>query len=147
MIFSEYQTPNFTDFNLDEFPDRDTIPPKSIRMLIKFLFWGWFPLLFVTCNQENLLIQVDEEITYQEDVRPIFATYCFTCHRTGESWGGLALDAENQAVKVATDGRLLNVLNEANGYPLMPPSGPLSDAEIALITEWANSLEQDQESN
>ena len=79
-------------------------------------------------------------------VQPILETKCVSCHTEGgPGWSTLAFDTAGQAAVVAEDIALVT------GVRFMPPWLPsdlspayehdwsLSDEEITLISDWANS--------
>lgn len=96
-----------------------------------------------------LLAQPAHHPNYDDDVKPIFARYCFQCHSAGEMRAGLSLESYSGVLKgggsgdVVTAGRpassiLFKAVNhEGNGVPLMPLGGAkLPDAIIAIIRDW-----------
>ncbi len=99
----------------------------------------WFaPLL------TGLLCQAGD---FERDVFPIFQRACSGCHGPKMQMGRLRLDAKaiamaggqsGAAIKPGKSGESLLVarLTAAGGVPRMPPSGKLSDEEIARIRGW-----------
>jgi hypothetical protein len=95
------------------------------------------------------------ELTYWQDVRPIFRKHCTACHSTKnmrevDVSGGLALDTYAAAKKgtkrvVITPGNgdqslLYDLLTTTDVKKRMPlDSDPLSKAKIALIKKWIDS--------
>src|SRR5215470_17541136 len=85
---------------------------------------------------------------YEQDVRPIFARRCFTCHSAGEMRAGLNLESYAGVLKgggsgdIAIAGRaaasmLYKVLTHEDGVPQMPLGLPkIPDAELAAIRDW-----------
>jgi cytochrome c/WD40 domain-containing protein len=85
---------------------------------------------------------------YDDDVRPLFARRCFTCHSASEMRSGLNLESYAGVMKGGGSGdavipgrpassMLLKVVNRDEGVPQMPLGQPkLPDAEIALIRDW-----------
>lgn len=87
------------------------------------------------------------EPSFQEDVRPILAAHCLQCHGAGGGYGGLDLGSRAgllaggfggpSVVPGQPDSSLLVERLETDNAALrMPPSGPLTEAQIAVIREW-----------
>ncbi len=76
----------------------------------------------------------------------IFQANCIGCHGGGNPKSGLDLSSYQGAMKggrggvdvVAGDPDSSNIMKflKASGKPIMPPSGPISDADIATIAAW-----------
>jgi WD40 repeat protein len=95
------------------------------------------------------------DLTYWQDIRPIFRKHCTACHATRhvrkiEVSGGLALDTYDAAMKgakarVITPGKsakslLHELLTTADVKRRMPlDADPLSPDKIALIKKWIDS--------
>ena len=86
---------------------------------------------------------------YDDDVKPIFARYCFTCHSASEMRSGLSLESFAGVLKgggageVVIPGRPASsilykaVAHEGDGVPQMPLGGAkIPDQYIALIRDW-----------
>jgi len=86
---------------------------------------------------------------YDDDVRPIFARYCFTCHSASEMRSGLSLESFAGVMKgggageVAIPGRPASsilykaVAHEGDGVPRMPLGGAkIPDQYISIIHDW-----------
>ena len=85
---------------------------------------------------------------YDDDVRPLFARRCFTCHNASEMRSGLSLETYAGVMKGGGSGDaviagrpssslLFKAVNRDEGAPQMPLGLPkLPDAEIGLIREW-----------
>ncbi len=83
-------------------------------------------------------------VTYTRDVAPILYKNCLACHRTGET-APFALETYPQAriwataIKDYTARRLMPPWKAAPGYGDFHDSKTLSDKEIALLAQWADS--------
>jgi WD40 repeat protein len=100
--------------------------------------WFFLPLAAFAQHRPN----------YDDDIRPLLARRCFTCHNGAEMRSGLNLESYAGVLKggssgdVAIPGRaassmLFKVVNRDEGVPQMPLGQPkLPDAEIALIRDW-----------
>ena len=92
--------------------------------------------------------QTGKHPNYEDDVRPIFARYCFACHTAGEVRSGLNLEAYSGVLKGGRSGDavipgrpasslLYKSVARAEGAPQMPLGGAkIPDAAIALIHDW-----------
>ncbi len=95
-----------------------------------------------------LYSQTAHRTNYEDDIRPIFARHCFTCHSAGEMRAGLNLEAYSGVMKgggsgdVVIAGRpassiLYKAVNREEGVPQMPLGGAkIPDGEISLIRDW-----------
>ena len=90
-----------------------------------------------------------ERAFFEAKIRPILVAKCYPCHNagTGKVKSGLALDTKQGVLKGGKRGPAIvpgqpdqSLLIKAIGYAdpdlQMPPSGKLSAAEIADLTEW-----------
>ena len=86
---------------------------------------------------------------FEKQVRPLFAKNCYLCHSGASqpAMGGLRLDTEEAFRQGGTRGSpvsadepeqslLLRALSHSDDKLSMPPTGKLSDAEIAAIARW-----------
>jgi WD40 repeat protein len=102
-------------------------------------------LLFATA----LLAQPAQHPNYDDDVKPIFARYCFQCHSAAEMRSGLNLESYSGVLKGGGSGDAViagrpassllykAVTHEGNGVPLMPLGGAkIPDAAIGAIRDW-----------
>jgi len=87
-----------------------------------------YPELPGACDTTN--------VTYSAKVQPIIDAYCVSCHSGSAPSGNLSIENYDQVKALADDGRLVNVINAANGYPLMPEGSALSDCSIKQIEIW-----------
>jgi hypothetical protein len=86
-------------------------------------------------------------IDFHNDVRPIFATRCFSCHGPNKQRGGLRLDQSTRIEQGGASGRIIE-RDKSGDSPLvkhligdeldrMPPEGePLEAAQIETIRRW-----------
>jgi len=100
---------------------------------------------FVTLTVNSHAAPID----FVRDIRPIFKTHCYDCHSGENRKSGLRLDVKSAGMKGGDnhgpdivpgkpgESPLVRFLTTANEEEIMPPKGgPLSAAEIALITRW-----------
>jgi len=82
-------------------------------------------------------VQVQEEVSFSQDILPIFQEVAGSCHGTS---GGLSLETYEGVMNVVVAGNpeeslLWKRLNGQAG-PIMPPSGKLNDDLLQLIYLW-----------
>jgi ankyrin repeat protein len=87
------------------------------------------------------------KVDYIQDVKPILAAKCFSCHGPTQQQSGLRLDRRQQALrggdygpviepgKSAESKLILRVVGSQAGLQ-MPPTGALQDDEIAVLKAW-----------
>lgn len=117
---------------------------KIILFLTIFLL-----ILFSSCswnNEEELYaneICDTSNVTYTNDVKPIFQDNCYSCHGPGAvgTYSGDLLQLENFAhiQRVVNNGKLLrNIKHEQGGIPMPYEGTKLSDCKINKIENWIN---------
>ncbi|MBK8506601.1 MAG: hypothetical protein IPL46_33045 [Saprospiraceae bacterium] len=78
-------------------------------------------------------------ISFANDVKPIFDTYCITCHGSSNANGGVSLISYNGASSVAKTGKLLGVVKWTDGFLMMPLGGnQIPDCDINTLSAWIN---------
>jgi ankyrin repeat protein len=90
--------------------------------------------------------QEPHKIEFGRDVQPIFKSKCYGCHGPAQQKNGFRLDRRSNAMRGGTiavigpgnsvGSRLYNRLKGAEFGIQMPPTGPLSSAEINIIKDW-----------
>src|SRR4051812_24645682 len=83
---------------------------------------------------------------FEKSIRPVLAAKCYACHSSGAKtpMGGLALDTKSGLRKGGASGpvvvagnpsasRLMRALSYSDTQLRMPPSGKLTDSEIAAF--------------
>jgi mono/diheme cytochrome c family protein len=97
----------------------------------------------------GLATAADDGEFFEARVRPVFAKNCYACH-TNSMMGGLRLDSAAAVQKGGKSGPpivpgkpeeslLIQAIRQTHARVKMPPSGKLTDKEIADITEWVKS--------
>lgn len=86
---------------------------------------------------------------FEKEVRPLLVKHCLECHGKKDPEGGLLLTSRDALMKggksgpavVAGDAEksLLVAAIRQTGELKMPPSGKLSDQEIAVLSQWVSS--------
>jgi hypothetical protein len=89
----------------------------------------------------------DEKVTYQDNVRPIFAASCLSCHNPDKAKAGLDLTTYGSTMNGSSDGKVITPgsPDESMLYlcvtfqeePHMPQKGnKLADAQLETIKKW-----------
>ncbi len=90
-------------------------------------------------NEANCPVVCDTTVfTYSGAISGILTNNCKGCHSGTLPSGGVLLTNYSEVQTVALDGRLVDVINAANGRPIMPPSGSLIACKITQIEKWVN---------
>jgi mono/diheme cytochrome c family protein len=128
-----------------------TKPIKIIFSLVAFAVFALDP--FATTKRLLLptLAAQSQQVSFDRDILPIFASRCLSCHGEKKQNGGLRLDAKAFAMRGGQSGPVI-VAGNAAGSRLyqrvaaqddderMPPIGErLSAAETALIKAWIDA--------
>ncbi len=91
-----------------------------------------------------------KDLTYDKDIKPIFAKSCFKCHGPEKQKGKMRLDSLSAALKGGEDGKVIQPGQSAKSSLViavarldedeaMPPEGkadPLTKAQVGLIRAW-----------
>ena len=87
-------------------------------------------------------------VDFRSDIQPILAKNCVGCHQGGAAPADLRLDSAAALVKGSLSGKVIVPGNAQESLLVrrisnktgvgMPPTGPLSDDQIALITTWVD---------
>ncbi len=86
---------------------------------------------------------------FETRVRPLLAEKCYPCH-TGSEMGNLRLDSKERLLKGGKSGPavspgdpekslLVQAITGRHERLKMPPTEPLKEAEVAILTEWVKS--------
>lgn len=98
-------------------------------------------------------LAAEEDRAFAESVRPLFERKCFECHsaKAEELKGNLRLETVEQVLKGGATGPAIVPGDTENSFLLrairyqeddfqMPPSGRMTDEEVALVEKWVRSL-------
>ena len=111
-----------------------------------------FGLFVLTaCAVDGRAVASEIDAVFANDVRPIFARNCITCHAgTDKQKGGLDLSTREAVLKGGASGpalvpgkavqSLLMQMIHRDGSPHMPPKTQLTDAEMATLAKWIDAL-------
>ena len=89
--------------------------------------------------------QAAREHFFEQNVRPLLAEKCYSCHGDKKQKGGLRLDSLEAILKGGESGPAVvagkpdeSLIVEAINFlgPEMPPNGKLSPAKVAVLTQW-----------
>jgi ankyrin repeat protein len=86
-------------------------------------------------------------VDYEKQVRPLLAQKCHVCHGDEVQQSGLRLDKRQNAMRggdygpvilpgKSAESKLIKRVINGDGGLQMPPTGPLSKEEIALLRQW-----------
>ncbi|NQV28079.1 MAG: DUF1549 domain-containing protein [Rhodopirellula sp.] len=104
-------------------------------------------VLLLTAMSASVQAAGDDDF-FEKQVRPLLVSRCYKCHSGVKTNGGLALDSRSGWQKGGESGPAIvpgepasSLLIQAINYDAleMPPNdagGKLSDAEIAILTQW-----------
>ncbi len=77
--------------------------------------------------------------TFSGQISSIIATNCASCHSGSSPNGGILLSDYNSIATAALNGKLMNAITQSNNFPIMPPSGALSNCDLVKIEKWVNA--------
>src|SRR5262245_31677342 len=131
---------------------------KSSRMLKHFviiLFVAALALSMTSSQQASgkvatqikLPPAASKKVDYKQDIQPLLAAKCYSCHGPDVQQAGLRLDLRQNAlrggdygpvIKIgdSTASKLIRRVVDGDGGIQMPPTGALSDEEIGLLRAW-----------
>src|SRR4051794_4390675 len=86
-------------------------------------------------------------VSFAKQIQPLLRANCVGCHNAHQGQAGLALDSFARAMKGTSKGPIIVPGKSAQSdlvavisgpKPKMPPGGPLSKSDVALIASWIN---------
>lgn len=119
---------------------------QTIRTLFKLLTFAAFIALFQSCYNDSVEelypnpVECDTtNVSYANDVWPIFEINCVVCHSGAAPSGNFRLTNYDEISAIANGGRLLGAIKHENGYSPMPKGGnQLPSCDILTIEAWIN---------
>jgi ankyrin repeat protein len=89
----------------------------------------------------------DNKVDFEKQVQPLLSQRCYGCHGPDVQQSGLRLDKRQNAMRggdygaviipgKSADSKLIRRVVNGDGGLQMPPTGPLSAAEIDLLRAW-----------
>jgi mono/diheme cytochrome c family protein len=77
--------------------------------------------------------------TYSAVIAPMIQTQCIGCHQGANPSGGVALSTYSDVSGAVTYMGLVDAVNGVNGRSQMPPSGRMSNCNVALLERWVRA--------
>ena len=114
-------------------PPAPKLTPDQIAIIGKWINQGAKNNECVSqaCNTVN--------VSYSTFVKPVLQA-CTSCHRPGNSGGGILLDTYENTKSAALSGKLYGAISWTNGYIKMPNGGSkLNDCYIQKIKSWVDA--------
>src|ERR1041384_8121536 len=116
---------------------------RTSKMLKNILLFGFGP----EGAQSKLPPAASRKVDYKQDIQPLLAQKCYACHGPDVQQAGLRLLLRQNAPRGSDYGpvskrggsaasKLIRRVVDGGGGLQMPPTGPLSDDEIALLRAW-----------
>ncbi len=101
----------------------------------------------VPASQTKIPPAASKKVDYKQDIQPLLAQKCYSCHGPEVQQAGLRLDLRQNALRGGDYGpvikigdsaasKLIRRLVDGDGGLQMPPTGALSDDEIGLLRGW-----------
>jgi len=94
--------------------------------------------------------ELRHEVTFDQDIFPLFDRNCLVCHGPGVQRAGLDLRSKESVLRGSASGPVIRPGNAEESLlyqlithqkePAMPMGGKLGESEIATIADWINSL-------
>jgi ankyrin repeat protein/mono/diheme cytochrome c family protein len=114
---------------------------------LKFALLLLFAAIPFAGAQTKLPPAVSRKVDYKQDIQPLLAQKCYSCHGPEVQQAGLRLDLRQNALRGGDYGpviktgdsaasKLIRRLVDGDGGLQMPPTGALSDDEIGLVRAW-----------
>src|SRR5215831_6132094 len=116
----------------------------TIKLALFFLTLAVIPL---PATQTKLPPAASKKVDYKQDIQPLLAQKCYSCHGPEVQQAGLRLDLRQNALRGGDYGPVIKIGDSAasklirrvvdgDGGLQMPPTGALSDDEIGLLRAW-----------
>src|SRR5499425_3022598 len=118
-----------------------------MRLTIKLALILMFAVIPLVGAQSKLPPAASKKVDYKQDIQPLLAGKCYSCHGAEVQQAGLRLDLRQSALRGSDYGPVIKIGDSAasklirrvvdgDGGLQMPPTGPLSDDEIGLLRAW-----------
>lgn len=77
------------------------------------------------------------EMSYRNDIQPILASECYTCHSAAANFANITLEGFDEMNKYVADGSLIGAIRHDAGFSPMPKNkAMLLQCEIEKIEAW-----------
>jgi ankyrin repeat protein len=114
---------------------------------IKFAMLLLFAAIPFAGAQSKLPPAASKKVDYKQDIQPLLAQHCYSCHGPEVQQAGLRLDLRQNALRGGDYGPVIKIgdsaaskfirrLVDGDGGMQMPPTGALSNDEIGLLRAW-----------
>src|SRR5262247_140620 len=114
---------------------------------IKFALLLLFAAIPFAGAQTKLPPATSRKVDYKQDIQPLLAQRCYSCHGPEVQQAGLRLDLRQNALRGGDYGpvikigdsaasKLIRRLVDGDGGLQMPPNGALSNEDIGLLRAW-----------
>ncbi len=77
--------------------------------------------------------------TYSAVIAPMIQTQCIGCHQGANPSGGVVLSTYSNVTSAVNSMGLVDAVNGVNGRSQMPPSGRMSNCNVALLERWVRA--------
>jgi ankyrin repeat protein len=115
--------------------------------LMKFALVLMLAAMPLAAAQIKMPPTASRKVDYKQDIQPLLAQKCYSCHGPEVQQAGLRLDLRQNALRGGDYGpvikigdsassKLIRRLVDGDGGLQMPPTGPLSDEEIGMLRAW-----------
>ena len=116
---------------------------RTIKITLLLLFAA---IAFVGA-QTKLPSAASRKVDYKQDIQPLLAQKCYSCHGAEVQQAGLRLDLRQNALRGGDYGpvikigdsaasKLIRRLVDGDGGLQMPPTGALSEEQIGILRAW-----------
>lgn len=79
-------------------------------------------------------------VSYIQQVVPIFQQACYNCHTGASPSGGILMGNYTADKAIGQNGKLYGSISHAAGYAPMPDGAPaLSSCQVAIIKKWVDA--------
>ena len=107
---------------------------------------GCLSICFLMVSLRNAT-SADDKVNFEDHVKPIFRSQCFSCHNTSKKVAGLDLSNYTAMMQGGGSGEVIEVGNAADSYlfmvmnhdtePVMPPrSDKLPEQSLSIVRRW-----------
>src|SRR5499425_1467057 len=118
-----------------------------MRLTIKLALILMFAVIPLVGAQSKFPPAASRKVDYKQDIQPLLAQNCYSCHGPEVQQAGLRLDLRQNALRGGDYGPVIKIGDSAgsklirrvvdgDGGLQMPLTGPLSDDEIGLLRAW-----------
>ena len=109
----------------------------------------FIPVLILFTAAVSALVPANaQQVDFGKQVQPIFNSNCTGCHKGSAAPAGLQLDTAAGVLRGSVAGKVVIPSDSKNSTLVkriadttgdqMPPAGPLTAAEIKIITDWVD---------